>query len=306
MESIEEIKNLATKVPFLNKPEISYLSEGFGNYNYFIREGNARYVLRIKKSVEAQFQDSLEREYIFLKHFKAKGIDFCPEVYFYDDKNNFLIESFLEGEEVEQKDFSSKQIDLFAKQLHEIYRLDVTTFASFCLENKCKEFGYVSPLVSLDTYGFKRFEQAKQDGLNESISTWIDTKLKDNLHYLETVTKQKGSLGFAWGDIQSRVIIGPDESMYFYDFEYATISSSFGLSYIKIHGSFNECQFNYLVERCAFYFETTVSELLDEIEAEEKITRVNDVVWAAMKWAETSDEEFEKITEQRIKLFENL
>jgi hypothetical protein len=65
MESIEEIKKLATKVPFLNKPEISYLSEGFGNYNYFIREGNARYVLRIKKSVEAQFQDSLEREYIF-------------------------------------------------------------------------------------------------------------------------------------------------------------------------------------------------------------------------------------------------
>jgi len=306
MKSITEVQRLTAKVSFLEKPEISYLSEGFGNYNYLVQEGNRKYVLRIKKSKEKQFSDSLEREYIFLKYFRTNGIDFCPEVYFYDRKDDFLIESYLEGEKILQKSFSDTQIDLFAAQLYKIFTVDVSGFPTFCLENKCKVFDYVSPLVSLDTYGFKRFEKAKHDGLKQSVQSWIDTKLKENLKYLEAVSENKGVRGFAWGDIQSDVIVKNNDSMYFYDFEHAVISNNFGLSYIKIHGSFNTSQFDYLVERCAFYFNTTVSKLLKEITAEEKITRVNDVVWAAMMWAETEDDTFEKIMEKRMSLAEAL
>jgi predicted Ser/Thr protein kinase len=306
MQSIEEIQKLTLKVSFLKNPTISFLSEGFGNYNYLVQEEGVKYVLRIKKSGEVQFLDSLEREFVFLKYFRSQGIHFCPEVYFYDKEDNFLIESFLEGEEVVQKDFSDKQIDLFAKQLHQLYKLNVPAFTSFCSDNGYREFDWVSPLVSLDTYGFKRFEQAKQSGLNNKMSDWIEPRLKRNLDYLTTVDQKESGIGFAWGDIQSRVIIGNDQRMYFYDFEHVTIANSFGLSYVKIHGSFSDAQFDSLVERCAFHFDSTTEELLAEIAAEETIIRVNDVVWAAMMWSRTGDKKFETTMQERVGLVEKL
>jgi hypothetical protein len=306
MRSIDEIKKLALKVPFLNDPEVFFLSEGFGNYNYTLEEGGKKYVLRIKKSEETQFSDSLEKEYVFLKYFRHKGVNFCPDVYFYDREDNFLIEDFLEGIEVSQNDFSVEQIDLFAKQLQELFALEVSDFPFFAAENQCKKFGYVSPLVSLDRYGFNRFETAKKSGLDAEVSSWINARLKRNRSYLKKMEERKETLGFAWGDIQSRVIVGSEGRMYFYDFEHVAVSNNFGLSYIKIHGSFNDSQFTYLVERCALYFNKTISELLSEITAEENIIRVNDVVWAAMKWAETGDDEFKNTMLKRMKLAEKL
>jgi hypothetical protein len=282
------------------------MSAGFGNYNYLVQEGNNKYVLRIKKGTETQFSDSLEREYIFLKYFTTKGIDFCPQVYYYDKKDKFLLESFLTGTETAQKDLSHTQIDLFAKQLHRMYSLDVSEFSEFCQENQCQEFGYVSPLESLQTYGFARFERARQLGLETEASAWIETRLNNNLSYLETTQDKNQELGFDWGDIQSNVIIGNDGQMFFYDFEHATISNSFGLCYVKIHGSFTETQFTHLVDRCAFYFDTSTKTLIDQIRSEEIITRVNDVVWAAMMWAETNEMKFKKIMEARINLVENI
>ncbi|MCA9358942.1 phosphotransferase [Candidatus Kaiserbacteria bacterium] len=304
MKSVEEIKRLASKVPFFVNPSVSFLSEGYGNYNYLVQDEGRKYVLRIKKSKETQFKDSLEKEYSFLKYFESQGIKFCPKVFFYDDVDNFLIEEFLEGKEVSQKDFTKSQIDLFARQLHALFRLDVKKFSSFCSENGYKKFGYVNPVDNLKKYGFGRFEEAKKSGLNDAYCYWIESRLNKNLCYLEA-QEEDGEVGFAWGDIQSRVIITDDGVMLFYDFEHAVITKSFGLAYIKIHGKFSDQQFDCLVERCAFRFNRTINELLDEIETEERIIRTNDVVWAAMKWAKTKDEKFKNLMLERIKLVED-
>lgn len=305
MRSVEKIKELTCRVPFLENPEVSFLAEGYGNYNYLVQEGDTKYVLRIKKSGEVQFVDSLEKEYIFLKYFKSQGINFCPDVYFFDHEENFLVEGFLEGTELSQKDFSNKHIDLFASQLCGLYTLDVSGFSSFCIKNKCKEFKYESPLVSLDKYGFERFEEARKAGLDDVFCGWIEKHLKINLSYLETIEREEEP-GFNWGDIQSTVIVKGEQNMFFYDFEHATISNSFGLPYIKIHGTFNNSQFDFLVERCSFYFNKTVPELIDKIKAEERVIRTNDVVWAAMMWAKTGDDKFKNKMLERIELAEKL
>ena len=305
MRSIEDIAILARKVPFLHEPEITFLAEGFGNYNYLVIENGVKYILRIKKSTEVLFVDSLEKEFVFLKYFAAQGITFCPEALYYDYEERFLVEEYLEGVELSQKDFSNEQIDLFARQLHALYQLDVDSFAVFCRENNYQEYEYISPLLSLDVYGFKRFEQAKKLGLRGEESDWIKSHLQSNYESVKSTegTTQKG---FAWGDVQSSVVLKNGSEMYFYDFEHVGISNGAGLSYIKIHGTFNDVQFAYLVERCAFYFGATTEQLYKQMLLEEKIIKVNDVVWAALQWVETKSDSFEVLLRERMALVEAL
>lgn len=298
---VDEIKKLATKALSIKRPQVFLLSEGYGNYNYKIEGGGKEFVLRIKKSGERQFEDSLEREYVFYKYFEFKGIDFCPKAIFYDKKKNFLIESFLSGEKIYLKNLSKKQTDLFAKQLYQLFSLDGEDFLQFCKKFDLKYFGQIDPIEELKKYGFNRFELAKKGEIDERILDWIKQKLDENLRYLKSL-KIADKRGVTWGDIQSSVIINEQGDIFFYDFEHARISDSPGLSYIKIHSKLSKSHFNYLVERYSYYSQKNKKDLFKEIVSEERIIRINDVVWAAMKWAETGEKKFEKVMHQRIKL----
>jgi hypothetical protein len=90
--------------------------------------------------------------------------------------------------------------------------------------------------------------------------------------------------------------------MYFYDFEHCSISKSPGLGYIKIHGKFDKLQFDYLIERYSVYSKQSKETILKHTLAEEKIIRVNDVIWSAMKWAKTKENKFKQLTYDRIRL----
>ncbi len=303
---MNKIKKLAISSGLVKDPEVSFFAEGYGNYVYLIQENDQKLVLRIKKSNEKQFIDSLEKEYAFLRYFESKGITFCPRALFYNKKDNFLIENFIEGEKISQNDLSNEQIDLFAKQLYDLFQLSSVEFFDFCKNHKLKKFEYSSPIDSLKTYGFKRFNEADKKQIPEDVIVWVQDKLNKNLESLNKRSSRDGHIGFAWGDVQSEMIIDDSGGINFYDFEHARISQSSDLSYIKIHGIFSDSQFDYLIDRYSHYSKKSKKVLLKEINTTEKIIRVNDVVWAVRKWADTQEEEFKKMTYERIKSVEKL
>lgn len=306
MKSEKELIKLAAKSSLVTTPQVSFLAEGFGNENYLLEEDGEKYVLRLKKSTESQFLDSLEKENSFLKYFEHEGIDFCPKALYFDYDENFLIENFVEGELVSQRDFSNDQIDLFAEQLYKIFNLDVSGFTAFCKKNDLKFYEYIDPIESLRLYGFNRFKEVKEGSLPKEIVKWIEKALEENLRYLENISETENKLGFAWGDIQSKLLIDSNGKMNFYDFEHASIAKSFGLSYIKIHGSFSDEQLDFLIDRCAHHFKYSRDILVLDMNANEKIVKTNDVVWAAMKWATTREKEYEDLTYRRIDLVKNI
>ena len=65
----------------------------------------------------------------------------------------------------------------------------------------------------------------------------------------------------------------------------------------------------------AKHFGISITDLYEETETEERVTRLNDVIWAAMKWGETNNGimkvgsnkglSFEELTQKRIKLYED-
>jgi len=91
--SLNKIKELIDQSSLVKNPKISFLGEGYNNYNYLIEENNERFVFRIKKNNEDQFNDSLEREYVFLKFFESQGINFCPKVVYYNKDENFQLKN---------------------------------------------------------------------------------------------------------------------------------------------------------------------------------------------------------------------
>jgi len=303
--NITKVRELIIQSPVVENPDVSFLAEGFGNYNYLVEENGEKLVFRIKKNNETQFDDSLEREYVFLKFFENQGIKFCPKVIYYNKEFNYLIEKFIEGKKVFQKDFSKRQIDILAKQLYQLFSLNIDDFFDFCSNNNLIKFHYKSPIQSLKQYGFNRFEEAKKGDVDSEVISWIKERLEKNLKYLQSL-EDSGKFGFSWGDIQSSVIIDNSGQINFYDFEHVIIAKSPGLTYIKIHGKFNDTQFDYLVERYSYYSKESKKSILKGIINSERIIRVNDVVWAATKWAKTKEDKFKQLTYKRIKLADKL
>lgn len=308
MKSLDDIKKLALKSKLFENPKVSFLAEGHGNYNYILVEKDKKYVLRIKKSKEKQFINSLEKEYHFLTFFESEGINFCPKALFYSKEDNFLIENFLEGELLPQSKFNDDQIKLFAKQLNELFNLDISKFEIFCKKNNFRNYLFNDPISSLKKFGFGRFDLFKNSDLDKEILNWIEKNLNDNLNFFNS--NSFSNKGFSWGDIQTDVLVNSEGKMFFYDFEFVSISTEVGFSYIKIHGNFNEIQFDKLLDYYSKFSNIPVENLNSEILFHEKITRVNDVVWAAMMWHNNlglKEENFYKqLIFKRIKLFENI
>ncbi|MCD4771063.1 aminoglycoside phosphotransferase family protein [archaeon] len=286
--------------------ELSFLGEGNGNFNFLVQEGEKKCVLRFKKSKEKQFMDSLEREHVFLKYFKSKGIDFCPKALYYDKARNFLVQSFIEGKKLGQRDFSHKVIDLFAKKIWEIFSLSVSDFHKFCKKNGVKKYERDDPIESLKKFGFKRFEGLSEEAVDSETRAWIKKKLDENLEFLKGEEHDDKEGGFSAGVIQNDVFIEADGKMSFYDFEFVNIYDGPPLVWIKIHGDFSEEQFDYLLDRYSHYSGVSKEKLLEGIRAREKIIRVNDVIWAAMKLDEQGNCDFMKLMRKRIGLVEKL
>ncbi len=289
----------------INYPLMSFLGEGFGNSNWLIKNNGQDFVIRIKKNKERQFMDSLEKEHSFLRYCEFKGIDFVPKSVYYDKEHNYIIESFLEGRKVTHDSFSKAQIELFVDQIYSISQLDTDEYLRFCRRNKLKSIKQVMPLDSLMKYGFNRFKEAKEGDIDKQVIRWIDERLDQNLKAIKS-SRDYDNLGFVYGDIQPEVIIDDKGKMKFYDFEHISITQKINIAYIKVHGRFDSTQFDYLIDVYSKHFNKEKEWLIEKIIKDEKIIRVNDVVWAAMKWAVTKEERFKELTYKRIELADEI
>lgn len=304
--SNSEIKQWLVEDGHLNNPEVSFLAEGFGNYNFLAIEADKKYVVRVKKSTEVQFKDSLEREYVFLSYVYEQGIRFCPKPIYYDKERDYFIQEFLDGVTVFQNNFTDDQIDLFAKQLNELFELPVDKFYDFCEEKGVRQFKALTAKEDIQKYGINRFKLCDGQIVGKDVMTWIEINLQENINYILSKPEPKlEDKGFSWGDVQSHVIINKEQEMFFYDFEHVQIRSVQDLLYIKIHGKFSKEQYNLLVDSYAKYSGHTTSTLIEIMNKEERIIRVNDVIWAAMKWTQEGDK-FSELTEKRIRLADDI
>lgn len=290
----------------LKNPKISYLDSNSDNYVYLIEDGKKKYVLKLKKKDEKQFANSLEKEYIILKYFEEKKLNFISNTYYHNLENNYLIQQYLIGDEVFQKDFDDKQIDTFAKQLYKIFSLSVDDFYEFCEKNSFKKYKVQDTYENFKIYGQNRFLEVEEKIIGSKKYNWIKKKLDENMDLINKSKELKKKIGFNWGKIQNKVLIDSKNHMSFFDFEHVKISDSNELAYIKIHSDFSKKQFKKLVESYSKYSKIKIDDLYDEINFNEKIIRLNDVIWSAMKYSKNKNLKYETMLNNRIELFKKL
>ena len=291
--SYEKIKEIAIDSMVVRSPAVSFLAEGEGNYNYLLEEDGRKLVLRCKKSDEVEFADSLAKEYILLRFLAAAGINNFPKAVHFDATHNVLIESFLAGETILLNELSDAQLQQYVECMHRVFSIDTDALANFCDQEGFPQPPSADLLRSIDVYGTKRLQAAKQGNwpIETEIIAWLEANLQQNyLLAQQHVDGRKTGLGI--GDIQAEIILSESGEIQLFDLEHARYSHSIGLSYLKIHGNFSPEQFKTIVNTYATLSGTPKKELYAYMALEERLTRINDVIWAAMKWAETGEQQY--------------
>lgn len=250
----------------------------------------------------------------FLRHC---GIDFVPEILFSTDNHSIFFESFAGEEHASFNQLDDHDIDIVAKQLFQLHSIKADDYFTFAKENGFHdlrigsgEIKIETPLGHLNTYGYARFEIVKKGCKDTYIVNWLETKLEENKKIVDKLMST--SLGEAhpqWGDIGGN-LRRTGEKIFFTDFEHSCLGYGSELSYIKIHSHMDEDKFKKLVSRYSYCSKQPENELYDSISVSERLTRVNDVVWAAMKWvlADTPDksDKYRELTYKRLGLAEKI
>lgn len=296
MDSISGVTTYVQQLDWSPTPTCDYLASGYGNDNYRLDCGDHPYVLRKKRTDE--FPDSLQREHILYSFLEDQGHTFTPRSIHFDDTENILIESFLVGDEIPLSQLSPTQIQHFATQLFTLHALAIPTFYQFCASHALPPIPETDKLTALQHYGFDRFQDIDPSIVGRETTTWIKQMLDQNYETLSTLTNAT-TPKLLWGDVQDSVICGSDDTLYFFDFEHVTIGHGNDLAYLYIHSSFTADQFETLLTTYATLAAVSPADLWSEILADERITRVNDVVWAARQWSMTGQEKYAELTRSR-------
>lgn len=291
---------------FKNK-KVSLIKNGHNRTVYYlVNNKNEKHVAKkghpVKDSGSTNLNDIISQNFI-----NYMGYSFVPKIISYDSEHDLHVESYVGEKNMPFEDLSKQQLDTFAKQLAIVHNLPIDEYYKFCLDRGFDEPKITSPIDGIKLYGFDRFEIVKKLCPDKYVIKWIDSHLKDNLKNVNNNPKSEPHL--KWGDIGEN--IRTDESgLYFIDWEFSELGFGTELAYIKIHSHISPEKFAYLVDRYAKHSHKKIKDIYESIEQEEKITRVNDVVWAAMKWGQSkSSEDIEKyksLTYKRIELAENI
>ena len=301
MNDCADITAYVQQLNWTPEPTCKYLASGYGNDNYILDWGDHRYVLRKKRTDE--FPDSLQREYTLYLFLEDQGLEFTPRSIYFDHTENILIESFLAGEEVLHNQLSPAQIRCFARQLFTLNTLSISALYEFCSTHVLPPIPELDALHSLQLYGYDRFQDIDIAVVGRETTNWIKERLDQNY---DMICEQANTttLSLLWGDVQESVFCGNTNTLHFFDFEHARIGHGNDLMYIHIHSSFTAKQFEILLKEYATLANTSTADLWSTILAEERITRVNDVVWAARQWSITGQEKYAKLTRSRQALVE--
>jgi len=309
---MNKIKKLLDKFYLTNGDfldcKIELVKSGHNRAVYLLTaENGKKYVA--KKGNESKDLGSSNLNDVRVQSFlKEMGCNFVPEIIYWDNENDFYIESFVGKEDIKFNNLNNEGLDVFAKQLAFVHSRSAEQYQQFSAKHGFDKPTIVSPIENLNIYGFARFEIVKQLCPDNYVKKWLKTNLQENLVEIKN-SSRTATAHIRWGDIGEN--LRRDESkLYFVDWEFSELSFGTELSYIKIHSHLSHEKFNYLVSRYATHSGKTTKELFAGINPTEKITRVNDVVWAAMKWgqSETAEdkEKYKELTYKRIKLAEKI
>jgi hypothetical protein len=304
MESVEQILKGTS---FENcKSEI--LKDGYNSVTARLTGADGAYVVHIGKD-RKDSGSSLYNAYRMLKCLEFYEIDFVPRAHLHDGAKDVLIESFVDGNNVSFSEMDDRHVELFAQQLSEVHAIDQKAVRAFCIKQGFEMPEVQTPLQSIEIFGIERFEIVKELCPDQATIDWIQPKLDANILLAEKQS-EVSMPGLRWGDIGGNFIMQND-ALWFIDWEFSSLSCGHELSYIKIHSHPTAEQFRYLVEAYAKHSDLSKTQLYEEVNTEERITRVNDVIWAAMKWGQNKGDaraakKYQELTAKRMRLYEEL
>ena len=299
--SVEFVKEITQTAQVMGNPTVSFLAEGYGNYNFLLQEDGRKLVFRYSKNAEPQFADSLTNEYVLLRYLHAVGINYCPKAVYLDPIHPVLIQSYLEGKEVSLGDLTNSQLQQYITTLHQIFSLTPNGLKRFCDQEGFPDLPPAGSILEAVTiYGHNRLELAQtgQWEVEPSVLTWLQVHLDQNKKIAQTL-HQTESVGISLGDLQSHVIVSDSGDVQFFDFDHARYSHSIGLGLLDTLNTLSQEQFAFVAQCYAELTDTSVSSLEQQIAMEKQLTLINDVTWAAMQWAQTGEKQYKTLTYQR-------
>ena len=307
MNTQEKIKNYCSYDKELKDVNITSLKHG-QNYDVFLLQTSSnKYVAHVGRG-KRDSGSSLSNSFKSLKYLEARDINFVPRIISFDNNEDILVETYVGEENIKFSDLSEEFLDIFVKQLVKIHSLDYKDFQNFCEENGYAILQIQTPLDGIQVFGLDRFKMVQRLCPDQTVINWIEPKLKENVLLLKTVVRAQ-TPGLRHGDIGDNIRI-ENKKIWIIDWELSSISSKRELTYIKIHSCSSPEQFKLIVKKYSYYSGLSINDLYNEIGVKEKVTRVNDVIWAAMKWGENKDNnadavKYKNLTYKRIKLYKD-
>ncbi len=236
---------------------------------------------------------------------KSLGYDFVPEIIFCDKGNEYFIEAYVGEENIKVNDMSDELLEVFAKQLAEVHKQTFSQYQEFCKKNDFEVPKAILPEESLKIFGFNRFEIVEKLCEDKEVVNCLKGQLNANLELLRKNKTSVDSAHLLWGIIGNEMRFSGDK-IYFVGWEFSRVGNGSELSFMKIHSGINENVLKKIIALYSKYSGKTEEELYEEIKIEEKITRVNDAIWATMKWCESETEEdkekYKELTFERLNL----
>lgn len=309
MEDIKKIRKLLKNFFVTHKSfqdcEIEILKSGHNRTTYLLTNDKGKKYI-VKKGNESKDLGSASLVDVRVQSFlKSAGCDFIPKIIYYDEKNDLYIESHVGDYGIRFSDLSDAEMITFIQQLVLVHSLNPNQYKGFAKEKGFEEPVILSLADTIQVHGFDRFKIVKELCPDQKVKDWIETHLQQNIIYAQDQPLSAPHL--KWGDIGEN--LRKDESkLYFIDWEFSRLGFGSELAYIKIHSHLPDDKFSRLVALYATYSGRGIDELLAEIDISEKITRTNDVIWAAMKWCQSESSKdaayYKDLTYKRIELAE--
>jgi len=305
---MDEIRDYVSNMDNLKDFTIELINDGYNNRTYILNKDSTKYVGHVGKQ-NIMDGSSLLNSFRLYKYLEENGYDFAPRVISFAADLNILIETYVGERDIGALDIEENILNVLIKQLVIIHSIDCKDFKTFCKSNNYSVPQTITPVDSIKRFGVERFERVKTLCPNNEVINWIYPRLENNITIAEAISTS-GSPNIAWGDLGGDMRTD-GKKVWFIDAEYSSIGYDKELAYLKIHGHPTPNKFEFIVKKYSEYSGINENELHERIKIEELITRVNDVIWAAMKWGENKNDDrvsrkYKKLTFNRMKLCEGV
>jgi len=242
-----------------------------------VAEGHT-YVVRVGHSTK-QSGSSLERAFAVQQALFKNGYDHCAEVIMYDPVTDTSIERFAGGEQKPLPSYATAELDKFVTAVVNLHQFDTTL---------AQDVQIVNPLDDIKLYGIDRLALVRESLPQEqALVSFLETELNKNIDALKSHTSNVVKPFLIHGDLGVNCLLQSDKVVLI-DWEHARLSFRNELEYIKIHSHPTPEQFVYIVQKYSEMMGISISDLEKEIQLHEQVTRLNDVIWAAMRWGQTA------------------